>query len=139
MKASTKKKRQKVEVKVEPGVYNRPLPTKNSNFTVNQELQVVAIEQSEVLMESRAKDELNNCIIAMHTKKVAGKKALIEEAKFFVLHSTPEDPNRPPFVQKLMVLNEEFASGLDDLTRCELAIIESMGNKGDNENATKNK
>jgi hypothetical protein len=44
-----------------------------------------------------------------------------------LLHSTPEDPSRLQFVQKLMVLNEEFASALDDLTRCELAIIESMG------------
>ena len=44
-------------------------------------------------MESRAKNELNNRIVAMHTKKVAGKKALIEEAKFFVLHFAPEDPN----------------------------------------------
>ena len=81
-KASTKKKRQKVEVKVEPGVYNRPSPTINSKFTVNQELQMVVIEHSKVLMESRAKNKLNNCIVAMHTKKVAGKKALIEEAKF---------------------------------------------------------
>ena len=88
--ASTKKKRQKIEVKVEPGVHYRPSPTKNSKFTVNQKLQMVAIEQSKVLIESRAKnDDLNDCIVAMHTKKVAIKKALIEEAKFFVLHSTP--------------------------------------------------
>ena len=31
----TKKRRQKVEVKVELRVYNRPSPTKNSKFTVN--------------------------------------------------------------------------------------------------------
>ena len=30
--AKTKKKRQKVEVKMEPGVYNRPSPTKNSKL-----------------------------------------------------------------------------------------------------------
>ena len=102
---------------------------------------MVAIEQSKVLMErNRAKNELNDRIVAMHTKKVAGKKALIEEAKFFVLHSTPEDPNRLQFVQKLMVLNKEFASALDDLTKCEMAMIESMGDKGaDDENATHNK
>jgi hypothetical protein len=78
--AKTKRKHQKVEVKMEPGDYNRPLPTKNSMFTVSQELQMVAIKQSKVLMESRAKNELNDRIVAMHTKKVAGKKALIEEA-----------------------------------------------------------
>jgi hypothetical protein len=72
----------------------------------------------------------------MYTKKVAGKKALIEEAKFFVLNCSIEDPNRAQFLQKLMLLNEEFASALDDLTRCELAMIESMG---DDENATNNK
>ena len=73
--------------------------------------------------------------------KVAGKKALIEEAEFFVLHSTPEDPNsRLQFVQKLVVLNKELASALDDLTRYELVIIKSMGDKGaNNENATNNK
>ena len=91
--AKTKKKHQKVEVKVEPGVYNHPSPTKNSKFTVNQELQMITIEQSNVLAKRRAQNELNNHIVAMHTKKVAGKKALIEEARFFVLHSTPKDPS----------------------------------------------
>ena len=73
---------------MEPGVYNRPSPTKNSKFNVNQELPMVAIEQSKALRKSHAKNELNNSIVAMHTKKVAGKKALIEEAKFFLAFHT---------------------------------------------------
>ena len=43
---------------------------------------MITIEQSKVLAKRRAQNELNDCIVAMHTKKVAGKKTLIEDAKF---------------------------------------------------------
>ena len=99
---------------------------------------MITIEQSKVLTKRRAQNELNDRIVAMHTKKVASKEALIEEAKFFVLHSTPEDLNRPQFVQKLLVLNKELASALDDLTRCKMAMIESMGDKQGNDENTNN-
>ena len=72
--AKTKKKHQKVEVKVEPGVYNHPSPTKNSKFTVNQELQMITIEQSKVLAKRCAQNELNNRIVTMHTKRLLARR-----------------------------------------------------------------
>ena len=77
-----------------------------------------------MLVQSHAKNELNDHIVSIHIKKVAGKKALIEEAKFFVLNSTTDDPVRAQFVHKLMVLNEDLARVMDDLTKCELVKIE---------------
>ena len=139
-KASTKKKRQKVEVKVEPGVNNRPSPTKNRKFTVNQELQMIAIEQSKVLAKRCAQNELNDRIVAMHTKTVAGKKALIEEvgsSLSCILHLTVLVDLSLCRSSWFLTKNSR-AHWMRDLTRCEMAMIESMGDKADHEHATNN-
>ncbi|KAI2508514.1 hypothetical protein MHU86_5913 [Fragilaria crotonensis] len=127
--ASDKKnKRHEARVKVEPGgpLSNRSYLPGNQKFTVSQEFQKVAMEQSKLLLESHEENMYNDCLVSMHTTKVAGVKARIEDVKFLFLHSATDDPARAEYMQKLKALNDELETALRELTECEISIVESL-------------
>lgn len=110
-------------VKEEPGRNSSTSPTKTKGYTINQQLQIAAMAQSKMVIDNRVRTDLSDCIIAMQTNKVAGKKALIEELKFLITNTSSDDPDRSVYMKELKMLHHELGSALDELLLSEQSII----------------
>ena len=65
-----------------------------------------------------------------------------KDAKFLFLHSAADDPARAGYLQKLIVLNEELETALQELNECQIAIVKSLErkrNRKDDDNKVNNK
>lgn len=57
-------------------------------------IQAAGIAQSRLAHKGKKKAKVNDCIEAMHLKKVAGKQSMIQETKFLINATEWDDPNR---------------------------------------------
>lgn len=73
---------------------------------------------------SLKKAKVNDRKIAMHLKKVTGKQSMIQEQKFLISATAPDDPNRQLYLLELRKLQQDLASAIEDLTSAEEQIIE---------------
>ena len=122
--------KQRVEVKQESGSGTNsrrgsPSTKGNKNYTVSQQLQIAAMAQAKKVIEIRERTDLSDRIVAMHTNKVAGKKALLEELKFLITNSSSDDPDRAMYMKQLKMLHQDLAMALDELASTERTIIDT--------------
>ena len=62
--------------------------------TLSECIQAAGIAQSRLAERGKKKAKVNDRKIVMHLKKVTGKQSMIQEQKFLISATAPEDPNR---------------------------------------------
>lgn len=95
-----------------------------TSATVSECIQAAGIAQSRLADKGKKKAKVNDCIVSMYLKKVAGKQSMIQEQKYLIEATSADDPNRPLYIQELRQLNLELAKAITDLTNAEEKIIE---------------
>jgi hypothetical protein len=104
----------------EPDNSPPPMPT----ATLSECIQAAGIAQSRLADKGKKKAKVNDRIVAMHLKKVAGKQSMIQETKYMIDATPPDDPNRQVLLLELRKLNQELAAAIDELPLAEERIIE---------------
>jgi hypothetical protein len=92
--------------------------------TLSECIQAAGIAQSRLAERGKKKAKVNDRKIAMHLKKVTGKQSMIQEQKFLISATAPDDPNRQLYLLELRKLQQDLASAIEELTSAEEQIIE---------------
>ena len=92
--------------------------------TLSECIQAAGIAQSRLADRGKKKSKVNDRIVAMHLKRVAGEQSLMQEQKFLISATDNDNQNRQLYLQELRNLQKELASGIEDLLFAEDQIIE---------------
>ena len=92
--------------------------------TLSECIQAAGIAQSRLAERGKKKAKVNDRKIAMHLKKATGKQSMIQEQKFLISATAPEDPNRQLYLLERRTLQQDLAAAIEDLTSAEERIIE---------------
>lgn len=92
--------------------------------TLHQHIQVAGLANMRLLSEKREVARINDRIIAMHTRTVAGIQAVINEQKYLIDHTEAGDPNRTQYLVELKDMNTKLGIAIQNLTMAEQKIID---------------
>lgn len=94
-----------------------------ATITLNHQIMVAGIVQSKMLIDQRSEAQLNDRVIEMHKKRVGGQQILINELKFMIGNTPPNDPEHKLYMQELKVLNKKLADAVAALIKAEEMIV----------------
>jgi hypothetical protein len=107
-------------------------PSRAPAVSLQQQIMVAGIAQSQLLMEQRQKNRANDRAISFYQKKVAAQRLLLDQLKYMIDVTPPEAPDRSELLGQLRVMNAALLSAVTECLNAEEAML-----KDDAENDAK--
>ncbi len=99
-------------------------PPDGAAFVAQQHhAQIASIAQARLMNEGRMTSKANDCIIGMHTRKVASVRTMISETKDLLEVIDRTDERRAALINKLFALNEQLYTCIEKCEQAEDCII----------------